>query len=306
MPKIKYQEINFRKKSEARIQQANKIIREYAAEGFNLTLRQLYYQFVARGLLDNKMTEYKKLGSLINDARLAGRIDWNAIEDRTRNLRIFPHWENPAEILEESHYRYAEDLWATQPYYIEAWIEKDALIGVLESASRKHRLPHFSCRGYVSQSEMWTTAQRLIDKVVEGKKVLILHLGDHDPSGMDMSRDIFDRLEMFMNAEGLDGPEVDRLALNMAQVRKYDPPPNPAKLTDSRASEYIDKFGNESWELDALDPRTISGLVHAATEKRLDYDAWEEALGQESDSKAVLRGLIDSLNGDDEDETDTE
>jgi len=99
MPKIMYEPKNFRRRTLAMIQVANDIIEEYAAMGFSLTLRQLYYQFVARGLIPNSERSYKNLGVIINDGRLAGLIDWDAIEDRTRNLQGNPHWNDPASIV---------------------------------------------------------------------------------------------------------------------------------------------------------------------------------------------------------------
>ena len=278
---------------------ANDIIDDYAADGFSLTLRQLYYQFVARDLIPNKQSEYKRLGSIINDARLAGLIPWDAIEDRTRNLREFPSWDEPADILRSAHASYREDLWADQPFYVEAWIEKDALIGVLESACKKYRIPYFSCRGYVSQSEMWNAPQRMREHADAGKKCVVLHLGDHDPSGVDMTRDISDRLNGFSRVSYTDWTpfpiHVERLALNMDQIRKFNPPPNPAKLTDARAGAYIEQFGDKSWELDALDPKTIASLVHEATEERLDFDAWNASIDQENESRDRLKKLIDEV-----------
>jgi hypothetical protein len=122
-----------------------------------------------------------------------------------------------------------------------------------------------------------------------GQTPIILHFGDHDPSGIDMTRDIDDRLRMFMG-----GMEVRRLALNMDQVEQYQPPPNPAKLTDSRATGYIERFGDESWELDALDPTTLSALVRDEIQDRiLDDDAWQEQVQIEDEHRANLTKVSD-------------
>src|SRR5579864_7879084 len=99
MPKIAYKEFNFRAPTLAIVKKANEIIAEYAAQGFDLTLRQLYYQFVSRDLIPNTQKDYKNLGSIINDARLAGMIDWETIVDRTRELRSLSHWSDPSEII---------------------------------------------------------------------------------------------------------------------------------------------------------------------------------------------------------------
>lgn len=252
--KYTYQNFNFRDASLGLIGQANEIIEEYQAEGYELTLRQLYYQFVARGLVENKAAEYNRLGKLVGNGRLAGLIDWKAIVDRTRHIEINSHWEKPSDIIQSAADSYALDTRIDQDVYIEAWIEKEALAGILERACEPLDIPYFSCRGYVSLSAMWRAARRIISQ--PHKKVIIFHLGDHDPSGIDMTRDIRDRLELF-NCE----VEVKRIALNMEQVEEHQPPPNPAKLTDSRCQGYIAEYGEESWELDALDPRTLTELI---------------------------------------------
>ncbi len=259
MPTITYREIQFQPATRKLIDRCNAIIREYVAQGFVLTLRQLYYQLVSRDVIANKQTEYKRLGSIVSDARLAGLIDWTAIEDRTRDLRKQSEWTSPAEIVEACANQYRIDLWKGQAHRPEVWIEKDALVGVIEGVCNELGVPHFSCRGYTSQSEMWEAGRRLEGYIKHGQTPIIFHFGDHDPSGRDMTRDITDRLEMFMG-----GLEVKRLALNMDQVEQYEPPPNPAKTTDSRYAAYIAEFGGESWELDALEPAVIATLIRNA------------------------------------------
>lgn len=283
MPKIAYKEMKFAPKTLAIIAKANEIIDEYARQGFDLTLRQLYYQFVARDLLANKQKEYKRLGSIINDARLAGLIDWNAITDRTRNLRSLGHWDSPEHIIDSCVHSYRIDKWARQTYRPEVWVEKDALVGVLEVVCTELDVPFFSCRGYTSQSEMWSAAQRLKQHKKAKQKPFIFHLGDHDPSGLDMSRDIQERLEMFMGEI-----RFERIALNMDQVEEYEPPPNPAKETDIRFEGYFREYGEESWELDALDPATITKLIREKIEEIRNYAEWVEACEDEEHEREKL------------------
>lgn len=290
MPKICYVPKSFSAGSLDIVIKANEIIAEYARQGFDLTLRQLYYQFVSRDLITNKDTEYKRLGSIINDARLAGMIDWNAITDRTRNLRSLSHWSTPGDIIYSAAKSYHIDKWATQEYRVEVWIEKDALVGVIAGVCEDLDIPYFSCRGYTSQSEMWVAGQRLLKYIKNGQTPLVLHLGDHDPSGKDMTRDITDRLKLFTESDF----DLQRLALNMDQVDEYSPPPNPAKITDSRATAYIAEYGDESWELDALEPRVISDLIRDAVGVVMDQDAWEAAVEDEQRAIKVLeRAVID-------------
>jgi hypothetical protein len=283
MPKIAYKSIKLGKDSLAIVEQANEIIAEYDAQGYSLTLRQLYYQFVSRDILPNTQQSYKRLGSIVNDARLAGLIDWNAIEDRTRNLHKLPAWNDAADLISSNIDYFRLPKWDDQPYYVEVWIEKEALAGVFERICDELQVPFFACRGYTSQSEMWVAGQRLKRNARKGKEVVILHFGDHDPSGVDMTRDITDRLELFMG-----GLEVKRLALNMEQVEEHEPPPNPAKITDSRASNYISIYGDESWELDALEPDVLAGLVRDFVEEVRDDDLWAAAVEREDEHKRLL------------------
>ena len=285
MPLVVYEEKQFRQSSLDIVAQANSIIDEYRADGYDLTLRQLYYQFVARDLIPNKDSEYRRLGSIINNARLAGLIDWNSIVDRTRFTRGNSHWDSPVDIIEACASQFRLDTRLTQENYIEVWVEKDALIGVIESVCSELDITCFSCRGFVSQSAMWRAATDRFIKIEQaGQAVTILHLGDHDPSGIDMTRDIQERLRMFGSSA-----DVERIALNMDQVERYNPPPNPAKLTDSRCRAYIEQYGYESWELDALDPRTIAALVRQEVDKRTDSKARSILIEQEQSDRRELR-----------------
>lgn len=302
MPKICYIGKRFSAKSLDKIMVAEQICEEYARQGLPLTLRQLYYQFVARGYIPNKQTEYDNLGSLINDARLAGYIDWNHLEDRTRNVRSLGHWDTPADILDSAASSFHVDMWARQENYVEVWIEKDALIGVIERACTENDLPYFSCRGYTSQSEVWSAAQRLrreaLHKGDDVRNLHIIHLGDHDPSGIDMTRDIDDRLYTFLDHHGEVSVDVHRIALNYNQVEQYDPPPNPAKLTDSRAGGYIAKHGMQSWELDALSPTVIDGLIRAQIDALRDDEIWQEDLEREEAGKERIRDIARQFRAD--------
>jgi len=289
MSKICYVAKRFNRSSSVIIDRANAIIDEYTAQGFDLTLRQLFYQLVSRNFIANKDSEYKRLGSIISDARLAGLIDWQAIVDRTRNLRSNSHWDDPADIIDSAAKSFRLDKWSDQPCRPEVWIEKDALVGILEAACRPLDVPFFSCRGYASISEMWAAAQRLLGYQDDKQKPVIFHLGDHDPSGIDMSRDIEDRLETFGVLV-----EFHRIALNMDQVKEYNPPPNPAKVLDVRFADYEAQFGSECWELDALDPVTLTTLIQDRIKAIRKERKWkareiEEAKDRETITTVALR-----------------
>ena len=280
---------NFRAATLAIIITANKIIEEYRDQGFILTLRQLYYQFVARDLIPNTERSYKRLGSIVNDGRLAGLIDWLAIEDRTRNVRGNTHWNSPAEIIEAARRGYAIDMWENQEVRVEVWIEKNALIGIIEGVCDELDVPYFACIGYVSQSEQW----RAYKRHEANQRTIVLHLGDHDPSGIDMTRDNQERLDTFHG--GSPWTEVKRIALNMDQVDEYGPPPNPAKVTDSRFDSYLRDYGSESWELDALEPSVMVDLIRSTIDEYRDPDLWEDKITELAEDKATLDAIIEGL-----------
>ena len=287
-------EKNFKDASLAIISEANDIIEEYRAQGFILTLRQLYYQFVARALLPNTQQSYKRLGSIINDARLAGMVDWYSIEDRTRNVKSNYHYESPRQAIQDALDTYEIDMWDNQPQRVEVWIEKEALAGVIAGICNEMDVPYFACRGYVSQSEQWRAYVRARHYELDrgGQTTVILHFGDHDPSGIDMTRDNQDRLDLFM---GWQAVKVKRLALNWDQIEEFNPPPNPAKMTDSRFAGYAAQYGDESWELDALEPRVMTDLIRRHVEEHRDPDLWETKVRERDDHTDQLQNIIDDL-----------
>ena len=290
MPKIQYKEINFRSKSLELIGLVNQVINEYKAQGYELTLRQAYYQLVARGYIPNNERSYKNIGNLINDGRLAGLIDWTAITDRTRNLRGNSHWSNPSDVIASAKYSYLLNKWKGQPNYVEVWVEKDALVDIVGQACRPLDTPYFSCRGYTSQSEMWSAAQRFIHQSNRENRIII-HLGDHDPSGIDMTRDIQERLTMFGA-----NVHVKRVALTMEQIETYNPPPNPAKLSDSRCHAYMEQFGDESWELDVLEPKVITNLIRSEVTAFRDDVIYQAVCDREDREKEELQMLVDGYD----------
>lgn len=284
---IEYVPKKFSSKTLRVIADANDIIYDYRDQGLSLTLRQLYYRFVATGLLPNKQSEYKRMGSIISDARLAGEIDWDAIEDRGRNLQTIPSWNGPDDIIRQVARSYAIDVWEDQPYRVEVWVEKEALIGVVGAAAEDWDCPSFACKGYTSQSEMWRAGRRFKKMVGKGQTPVVIHLGDMDPSGVDMTRDIQDRLSLFSGV----GVEVRRIALNEDQIKVHEPPPNPVKLTDSRASKYTANYGNDSWELDALEPAVLRDLIHGEIADLVNMPLLDKQRERQEHDRELLKSL---------------
>lgn len=313
MAKIKYISKRFNQSSSQLIEQANEIIEDYQAQGFDLTLRQLYYKFIAKDLFPedrrwewtgtrwrknlngtkNAMPNYTWLSTTISNGRMAGRVDWDAIVDRTRNLEENSHWQTPSQIIKVCERSYQIDKWENQPIRPEIWVEKDALTGIIQPICSSLDVSYFACRGYTSQSSMKEAADRLDWYIRGGQVPVILHFGDHDPSGLDMTRDIKERLEIFFFHEF--DIQIRRLALNLDQINKYQPPPSPAKVTDPRAKAYIMEFGDDSWELDALEPSTLTNLIYENVVALRDENLWQESVELERQHKQQLKEIAERI-----------
>lgn len=286
-----------------RIELINEIIEDYAAQDLALTLRQLYYQLVSRDVIPNQEREYKNLGKLLSDARLAGLVDWDAIEDRVRRPVQWAEFDEVQDCVDDAVRHFRLPRWNGQEEYVELWVEKDALANVLQPIAAKWHVTMMVNRGYSSQSAMYAAAQRFINGTNQSwhddartvanadRRGTLLYLGDHDPSGEDMVRDVKDRLEML----GVYGLGVHKLALTMEQVQHFNPPPNPAKLSDSRASGYVAKHGSSSWEVDALPPRELTRIIEEAIKGCVDVDLMNKIIAEEDRQKAALKKAMKSM-----------
>lgn len=272
-----YQDKNFKQESLDLIYQMNQVITKWQAEGYTLTVRQLYYQMVARAIIENTEQSYKRITGLVNDARLAGLMRWDAIEDRTREFITRSSWTTPQSVMSSAARSYHMDLWEDQPTRVFVIVEKEALVGILENTCHEYDVPLLAARGYPSGTVLRDFAVNMVMPALEnGQDVTILHLGDHDPSGIDMTRDLRERIELFSECDML-GTDftLRRIALTMDQINDQRPPPNPAKSTDSRFKDYRKKYGNSSWELDALSPTFLNDLVIGHVEAEIDDDKME-------------------------------
>jgi hypothetical protein len=285
----KFKNFRFGAEAQQRIDQANEIIEDYLEQGYKLTLRQLYYQFVSRDLIPNTERSYKNLGNVISKGRLAGLIDWDALEDRMRQPKSAISFPSIDELVRAAVRGFRLPRRKGQEEYVELWVEKDALAGVLEPIARKHHITLMVNRGYSSSSAMFDAAQRISENMVENgsERATILYLGDLDPSGEDMVRDIQDRLDLF-------GTYVDvkKIALTIHQVDEHRPPPNPTKLTDSRAKDFIARYGMESWEVDALNPGTLTKLIETWIEELTDQSLVDAILKEEKVQKDRIMKVL--------------
>ena len=271
------------------IESCNDVVDEYQRQGLTLTLRQLYYQLVSRNIILNAERAYKNLSSLVSDARLAGTLDWEAIEDRIRVPVIPSEWSNLKDLVDSALYSYRLPRWETQENYVELWVEKDALAGVLRPMAHQYHVPMMVNRGYSSQSAMYEASRRYLNQSDNKVNRVIIYLGDFDPSGEDMVRDIGDRMQVFgCGAEF----EIRKIALTLKQVKFYKPPPNPTKHKDPRSKEFIAKYGASSWEVDAINPKELSRIVKREIESYIDKDAMGIIVEKENDDKIKLTEAV--------------
>lgn len=291
--KVCYREMKFKDATLRMIETINAIIGEYMRAGYVLTVRQLYYQLVARDIVPNTEKSYKHITRTVNDGRIAGLIDWDAIEDRTRDFIARQRWNNPQDIFKAAANSYHTDPWATQEFRPFIVVEKEALSGVFQRVAHEFDVPLLPARGYPSASVMREFVEQQV--LTSDQEVILLHFGDHDPSGIDMTRDIEERCELF--AYGDRPFSLQRLALNLDQVRKHKPPPNPAKTTDARFIAYKRKFGVSSWELDALNPQILSDLARTAITGLIEPKAWAKWQKAEDKTRTAMRKHADAFKG---------
>jgi hypothetical protein len=274
-------ELRLSKANRIMLERINTILEEYRNDGYVLTLRQLYYQLVSKDIIPNNDREYAKLSNILKKGRMAGIVDWSAIEDRVRVPKL-PYWVRDVQhAIQDTIEQYRINRMQGQQRNIEIWVEKDALSNVLFRVTSKYHIRLMVNRGYSSISAMYDAHRRLRSGDV------ILYFGDHDPSGKDMVRDIRERMKEF-------GREVDvrPVALTMEQIRRFNPPPNPAKITDPRAKWYIREYGRTSWELDALPPRELIRLAEEAVEELIDLDQYNRCLDREQRDIEELRSFF--------------
>jgi len=279
------------------------IIDQYIEQKITLTNRQLYYQLVAGAIIPNAIEVYKRICTFLTDARYGGHIDWNSIEDRGRVVSMPSQWPDIKSLVESAVYAYRKPRWEGQDCYVEMFCEKDALRSVLEPIANRYHIMFGSNKGYSSAATMYELAMRVKKNINAGKNVHIEYFGDCDPSGLDMVRDIDTRIIEFL--ENGDDPldpdeiadcfQVDHLALQYEQVELYRPPPNPAKVTDPRAKQYIAKIGTESWELDALKPELLKEIAIRGITRHLDIEMYNAIKQEEKEEIEKLKEFAETL-----------
>lgn len=240
-----------------------------------LTLRQIYYQLVGRGHIENRVSQYTMLSGLLKWARIEGYIPWEDIEDRVRVYHDLTGWENSDQFVQASLDQflndYKRDLLQSQEEYIEIWIEKDALSSVFTKVAAPYTISVVVCRGFSSATFLNDYKKRL--RYYSKKTPVMLYFGDFDPSGVE----IFEAIKTSLREElGILGIGFKRIALLREDILRYKLPHNPNELkrSDPRASKHIEAYGELAVELDALRPDILEEKIRNAIEAELDIGAF--------------------------------
>ncbi len=286
--KIKFREIKLSPSNKKKLERINVILEKYMGQGYQLTLRQLYYRLVIENAIPNKANEYKKLMHLLGEGRMAGIVDWDAIEDRVRSPYLPYHVDHRDEVIKEAAEFFKLDRQKGQPNYIELWVEKDAISNILKPRTALYGIRLMVNRGYSSTSAMYESFKRIERAIKRGQNCHIIYLGDHDPSGLHMShKDIPDRLNEAFGTE----VAIKHIGITKKQIEQFELPPNPAKITDPRAGWYIENHGESSWEVDALEPDELHKIINREIENLMDMDKYNLIMKQEAADRIKLRRL---------------
>lgn len=188
-----------------------------------------------------------------------------------------------ADFAETAQHAYRRDVWAEQSAYVECWLEKDALSGIIEDVLNAYGVTLNVGRGY----DGWDSIRNAAGRYGDGDGVTVLYFGDFDPSGEDMIRSLRERLGFF----GYE-PEVIKCALVAEDVDLYDLPPDFTKKTDTRRAGFVAKYGDVAVELDALPIDVLQTRLRNEVEARMDLEALERVLRTERAERVRLHRLL--------------
>jgi hypothetical protein len=250
-----------------------------------MTVRQVFYQASVRGFVEKSEAGYSKVQTDLVQMRRAGNLPYAWLADNTRWQRKPETFDGVADALNETARFYRKALWADAADYVEIWLEKDALAGVVMPVTSLYDVPLMVARGYASLSFLHSAAEYIGTLDVP---TYIYHLGDFDPSGVNAGEKIEQTLrEMAPNAEII----FERLAVNAEQIAEWDLPTRPTKTTDTRAKN----FGDISVELDAIEPGQLRGLVEEALQYHLPAQKLRVLQVAEESERTLIRKLVASM-----------
>ena len=248
--KITYTTKRFQQKTLKRIEAINSILNEYADQGYQMTIRQLYYQMVSREIIPFDNREYDKLITLVAKGRDAGLIDWTHIVDRSRDAYQVPIFNSVSEALQQAADDYHINIWDGMPIKPVIWFEKAGLSQIIGQVAAKYNLEYMSTRG--ENSLTW------LHEVTQQQDVVILYLGDHDAHGVQISDGMVAKVKMYSDG----AVDFKRIGISLKQGEEIQAPKIPLKDVSNLSFDYRKRFGCEyGYEIDAFNPKQLSQLI---------------------------------------------
>ena len=278
------------------VEEALEVFKQYDSA---LTLRQLYYRLVSKHLFPNTINCYKRLSRVMVKAREQGDVPVNCLEDRSRRIlgRGDTGYASAEEFLrrriaglKESYKEFTMPMWDDQPNYVLVSLEKDALSRLVSDIANQYSVRTFPTRGYPSFTYVNRMATYIRNRLKD-KPTVVLYFGDFDPSGIDIERDLDDRLTKYDAGDF----KVRRVALTKDQIEQYSLPPMPVKRSDARSEGFMESYGDQSVELDALDPNTLKFMVAQSIAGNIDLDLWRKKEERIEDLKLWIKGKLDNM-----------
>jgi len=278
------------------VEEALEVFKQYDSA---LTLRQLYYRLVSKHLFPNTINSYKRLSRVMVKAREQGDVPVNCLEDRSRRIlgRGDTGYASAEEFLrrriaglKESYKEFTMPMWDDQPNYVLVSLEKDALSRLVSDIANQYSVRTFPTRGYPSFTYVNRMATYIRNRLKD-KPTVVLYFGDFDPSGIDIERDLDDRLTKYDAGDF----KVRRVALTKDQIEQYSLPPMPVKRSDARSEGFMESYGDQSVELDALDPNTLKLMVAQSIAGNIDLDLWRKKEERIEDLKIWIKGKLDNM-----------
>jgi hypothetical protein len=274
--------IKRQRRSRADVEHIREVIRHTLQEEQPMTVRQLFYRLVSLGTIDKTEAEYKgTIGRLTVEMRRAGDIPFGWIADNTRWMRKPRTHSSLEQALRQTAATYRRAVWDVQDAYVEVWLEKDALAGVLLEVTSPWDVPLMVTRGFPSLSYLHEAGELI---AAESSPTYLYYFGDFDPSGMDITRVVENGIREF-------APDADitfnRVAVTPQQIIEMALPTRPTKTTDTRSKNFL----GESVEVDAIDPATLRRMVEECITQHIDTDAHDRLMSIEAAERETLLSI---------------
>jgi hypothetical protein len=278
------------KKSLELLKQVQQVIQSY---DFALTLRQIYYQLVAKQIIPNQQKYYKTISRLCVIGRDENMLPEDSFADRLREIDKPTSWDDLGDFMKTVKGAYKKSKWNNQAAYVETWTEKDALRGVISPITYEYDVPLLVVRGQVSRTAIYESYKRFEQKAKEEKDCYLFYFGDFDPSGISIYKSLADRIRNFGDYGEL--IKFERIALTREQIETYGLPQDPAKTSDPNYSKFVSEHGDNVVELDALPPDVLRELIEESIESSIDNVLLSQVQETEKEEKTRLHHLIGQI-----------